>query len=229
MITTVSQKAPPDAINITDTTGCLLPRAAYSLVRFIKQLTAIPIEIHTHNDMGLGLANTLAAVEAGAEIVDVSVNGLGERGGNVSLDELVVALHFLYGRKTGIDPRRLTELARMVAKLSNIPLNRNKPLLGESIFWRESGLGIDLVKEHPLAMFSLVPETLGQKARIVLGKKSGLNSIEYKTSELGIKDLKDREQKKRVLAKVKERSAEKKGLIDDNEFLEIVSSVLTGT
>lgn len=228
MITTVSKSAPPDAFNITDTTGCLLPKAAATLVRFVKQWTAVPVEIHTHNDLGLGLANTLSAIEAGAEIVDVSVNGLGERGGNVALDELAGALHFLYGRETKIDYRRLNELSRMIEKLSNIPLNRNKPLVGDGIYWRESGLGINLVKEEPLALFSIVPETVGQHARIVLGKKSGLGSVEYKAGELGIKELTDREQKKKVLAKVKERSTEKKGLLDDNEFREIVSSVLKG-
>lgn len=229
LLTSLSKSAPPDAVAVVDTSGCFLPKAAANQVSFVKQLTGLPIEIHTHNDLGLGLATTLAAIEAGAEVVHVCVNGLGERGGNVALDELVVALRCLYGLETEIDYRRLTELSKMVEELSNIPINRNKPVLGDGIYRRESGLGITLVKQEPLAIFSLDPQAVGQEARIVLGKKSGIGSIEYKANELGIEELTEEDQKRAVLGKVKQRSIEKKALVDDNEFREIVSSVLKGS
>ena len=122
LLTRPFQRDASRCITVVDTSGCFLPKAAASQVTFVKQITGRPVEIHTHNDMGLGLATTLAAIEAGAEIAHVCVNGLGERGGNVSLDELLVALRFLYGQDNKIDYRRLTELAKMVETLSNIPL-----------------------------------------------------------------------------------------------------------
>jgi isopropylmalate/homocitrate/citramalate synthase len=224
-LTKICQSAPPDAFTVVDTAGCFLPQAAAYLVRFVKKLTGLPVEIHTHNDMGLGLANTLAGIEAGAQVAHVCVNGLGERGGNVPLDELAIALRCLYGYETKIKYHRLTELAKMVEKLSRIPLNRNKPVIGDGIFTRESGMGLSLVKKTPLAIYSIDPRAVGQDSTIVLGKKSGKESVEFKANELAIQGLSE-DQKRAIVSKVKERGIEKKGIIDDNEFREIVSSVL---
>ena len=226
ILSRICKEAPPDAVAIVDTSGCLIPAATANNVRFVKQLTGLPVEIHTHNDLGLGLANTLAAIEEGAEVAHVSVNGLGERGGNVALDELAIALRCLYGQETMINYHRLTELSKVVEAVSNIPINRNKPVSGDGIYCRESGLGIDVVKKAPLGIFSLDPEAVGQSSRIVLGKKSGKKSIEFKVNELGIEGLDKDEQVREVLGRVKQSSIRNKRLVDDDEFREIISSVL---
>ncbi|ATW24748.1 3-hydroxy-3-methylglutaryl-CoA lyase [Candidatus Formimonas warabiya] len=227
LLVSVTQQSPPDAVTVVDTSGCLIPAATANLVRFIKEHVPCPIEIHTHNDMGLGLANTLAAVEAGAEVVHVCVNGLGERSGNVSLDEVVMSLLCLYGFKTSVDHRRLTEISGLVARLSNIPVHRNKPIVGNGIFCRESGLGIDLIEKTPLAIYSLVPSAVGQKPSIVLGKKSGIASIHTTVQRLGITGLSE-EQMRAVLNQVKALGISKKGLVTDAEFLKIVTEVRQG-
>jgi len=226
LLVNVVQNSPPDALSVVDTSGCFLPKAAAAQVRFVKEITGLPVEIHSHNDMGLGLATTLAALEAGAEVAHVCVNGLGERGGNVALDELAMALRCLYGHQTAIHYSRLTELSRMVEKLSNTPVGSKKPVIGEGIYCRESGLGINLVKEEPLALFAMVPEAVGQSSRVVLGKKSGIASIEVKLEEMGIGRLADEAKKRTMLAQVKQLSIEKKDLVSDTEFQEIVSRVL---
>ena len=224
LVESVSNESPPNGLAIVDTAGCLLPKAAANMVRYVKQWTDIPIEVHTHNDMGLGLANTLAALEAGAEVAHVCVNGLGPRGGNASLEEVVMTLHCLYGYETNINYSRLSELSKVVVEKSGFPIHTKKPFFGDGLFCRESGLGIKLVKTAPLAMFSLNPKVVGQESKIVLGKKSGKESIKYKISELGMDDLSD-EQINAVLLEVKTRSITKKGLIDDNEFKQIVDTI----
>jgi isopropylmalate/homocitrate/citramalate synthase len=218
----------PDELTVLDTSGCLIPRAAACLVTFLKELTGIPIAIHTHNDVGLGLANTLAAIEAGAEVVHVCVNAIGERGGNVALEELVVVLECFYGRKQRIDTHGLTALSREIERISNVPIPWKKPIVGDGIYCRESGLGLHLVKDEPLAIFSLLPELTGQRSQVALGKGSGLDSVDLKLGQLGIIGMTDREQKKAVLGKIKDRAYAKKGLVNDDEFREIVASVLKG-
>jgi isopropylmalate/homocitrate/citramalate synthase len=223
LLANVVKNSPPDGVSVVDTSGCFLPQASAALVRLVKDITGLPVEIHGHNDMGLGLANTLAALEAGAEVAHVCVNGLGERGGNVALDELAMALRCLYGRQTNIRYTRLTELSQLVEKLSDIPVGSKKPVIGEGIYCRESGLGINLVKQEPLALFAMMPDAVGQSSRIVLGKKSGIASIDCKLEELGIGGLTDEAKRRAVLANVKQLSIEKKSIVTDAEFREIVT------
>jgi isopropylmalate/homocitrate/citramalate synthase len=138
LLESVSKNSLPDSVALYDTAGCLIPASAALMVKLVKEVTGLPVEVHYHNDLGFGLANTLAAIEAGAEIVHVTVNGLGERGGNVSLDELAIALHCLYGVETKIDYPRLTEISKLVERLSEIPLSRSKPIVSDGVYCRES-------------------------------------------------------------------------------------------
>src|ERR1019366_9244290 len=100
LLTRIMQEAPPDSIGVVDTMGCALPEAIKYMVRLVKRLTNLPVEVHTHNDFGMAVATELAGVEAGAEVVHSCANGLGERTGNAALEELMVALHVLYGYET---------------------------------------------------------------------------------------------------------------------------------
>ncbi|MGB9867658.1 MAG: LeuA family protein [Bacillota bacterium] len=220
----VSAKAQPDAITLVDTAGCLVPQAAMYLVKRMKEITGLPIEVHAHSDLGLGVATSLAAVAAGAEVVHVSAGGLGERTGNTALEEVAVALRVLYGVQVGIDFSKLTPIVRSVCEIARFGLATNKPIVGERAFTRESGLGIDLIRKQPLALFCVNPNFVGQEPKYVLGKKSGLPSVEMKLADMGIKHL-TQEQKEKVLQRVKELALEKKGLVTDEEFLAIVKSV----
>ncbi len=220
----IMRESPPDSVGLVDTMGCASPEAIAYLVRKYKAQTGgLPVEIHTHNDFGMGVATELAAVGAGADVVHSCVNGLGERTGNAALEELILGLKLLYGYETKYDIGALKELSLLVESLSGIKLAQNKPVVGEENFTRESGIGVNLVVENPLAMFATHPQITGRKGKIVLGKKSGKPSIVYKLKELGLGDLSD-EAMAEVLAEVKRRGNEARSLLSDAEFAEIVAT-----
>ena len=216
----------PDSIGIVDTMGCILPEAMKYMVRLVKKLTnGLKVEAHTHNDFGMAVATELAAVEAGAEVVHSCSNGLGERTGNAALEELIVALHVLYGYETRYALDRLPALGELVRSLSNLPIAVNKPILGSRNFTRESGIGVDLVVKQPLAMFGTHPALTGRSGDVVLGKKSGKASITYTLEQMGITGTSD-DAVNEMLQLVKERSIAKRGLVSTEEFREIADRVL---
>jgi methanogen homocitrate synthase len=225
LLTRIMQDAPPDSVGVVDTMGCILPEAMKYMVRLVKSLTKLPVEVHTHNDFGMAVATELAGVEAGAECVHSCSNGLGERTGNAALEELMVALHVLYGYNTRYKLAKLPELGELVSRISRFPTSANKPILGDRNFTRESGIGVDLVVKEPLAMFGTHPALTGRIGDVVLGKKSGRASITYHLERIGITDADD-EAVTEMLRLVKERGIEKRGLLDPDEFREIVDSVL---
>lgn len=220
----VMNESPPDSIGIVDTMGCATPEAIKYMVRWVKEMTGLPIEIHTHNDFGMGVATELAAVTAGAEVVHSCANGLGERTGNAALEELVLGLDLLYGYDTGYKLDKLPELGDLLAKLSNIPIARNKPILGSGNFIRESGIGIQYVMHDPLVMFGTHPSLTGRAGEVVLGKKSGKASITYKLDQLGLGEVSD-DQSAEILHNVKQKGIKKRDILDDAEFIEIVKAV----
>jgi len=224
LLTRIMQEAPPDSIGVVDTMGCILPEAMKFMVRMVKKLTSLPVEVHTHNDFGLAVATELAGVEAGAEVVHSCANGLGERTGNAALEELIVALHVLYGYDTHYNLARLPELGELVSRISRFPIAANKPILGDRNFTRESGIGVDLVVKEPLAMFGTHPALTGRRGEVVLGKKSGKLSITYNLEQLGITDADD-EAIGEMLKRVKDKGIEKRGLLTQEEFREIVDVV----
>jgi isopropylmalate/homocitrate/citramalate synthase len=216
----------PDSIGIVDTMGCILPEGMKYMVRLVKKLTnGLKVEAHTHNDFGMAVATELAAVEAGAEVVHSCSNGLGERTGNAALEELIVALHVLYGYDTHYQLDKLPELGELVRRLSNLPIAVNKPILGSRNFTRESGIGVDLVVKQPLAMFGTHPSLTGRSGDVVLGKKSGKASITYTLEQMGITGTSD-EAVNEMLQMVKQRSIDKRGLITPDEFRDIADRVL---
>jgi methanogen homocitrate synthase len=224
LLTRMMQDAPPDSVGIVDTMGCILPEAMKYMVRLVKKLTGLPVEAHTHNDFGLGVATELAAVEAGAEVIHCCSNGLGERTGNAALEELIVCLHVLYGYETHYKMDKLPELGELVRRLSGLPIAVNKPILGSRNFTRESGIGVDLVVKEPLAMFGTHPALTGRSGDIVLGKKSGKASITYTLEQMGL--TADDDAVAEMLKQVKDTSIAKRGLVTNEEFREIADRVL---
>src|SRR5712691_9633790 len=225
LLSRIMQDSPPDSIGVVDTMGCAVPGAIKYLVRLVKSITNLPVEVHTHNDFGMAVATELAGVEAGAECVHSCANGLGERTGNAALEELIVALHVLYGYETHYRLDKLPELGEMVRRLSGVNYAVNKPILGERNFTRESGIGVDLVVKEPLAMFGTHPALTGRSGEVVLGKKSGKASITYHLELMGIRDADDGAIAE-MLRRVKEKGIEKRGLVSPEEFREIADSVL---
>ena len=225
LLTRMMQDAPPDSIGIVDTMGCVLPEAMKYMVRLVKRLTSLPVEAHTHNDFGMAVATELAAVEAGAEVVHSCANGLGERTGNAALEELIVALHVLYGYETHYRLDKLPELGELASRLSGLPIAVNKPILGARNFTRESGIGVDLVIKEPLAMFGTHPSLTGRAGDIVLGKKSGKASITYTLEQMGL--TADDDAVAEMLKMVKDMSIAKRGLVTAEEFRGIADKVLS--
>jgi methanogen homocitrate synthase len=215
----------PDSVGVVDTMGCALPEAIKYMVRLVKSLTRLPVEVHTHNDFGMAVATELAGVEAGADCVHSCANGLGERTGNAALEELIVALHVLYGYDTQYKLNKLPELGELVSRISRFETAVNKPILGDRNFTRESGIGVDLVVKEPLAMFGTHPALTGRRGEVVLGKKSGKASITYSLEQLGITGIDD-ESVSEMLRLVKDKGIEKRGLLSPEEFKEIAEGVL---
>jgi methanogen homocitrate synthase len=225
LLNAVMNESPPDSVGVVDTMGCALPEAIKYMVRLVQNLTKLPVEIHTHNDFGLGVATELAAVEAGATVVHSCVNGLGERTGNAAMEELVLALEVLYGIPMNYNMKKFPELFALVSKMANIPLAQNKPVGGSRNFTRESGIGVDLVIREPLAMFGTHPALTGRTGDIVLGKKSGKRSVTFSLEQMGINDTPD-DKVAEILNRVKMLGIKKKTIITDAEFQQIVKDVL---
>ncbi len=221
-------KAAEDAgarrLGLTDTVGCATPEAIAHLVSKIRLETQVPLSIHLHNDFGLALANAISGVAHGAEAVTTTVNGIGERAGNVPLEQFVGAMKFLYGADLGIDTTGLKGLCEMVAQYSKLPISRNHPLVGENVFSHESGIHVAAVLNCPQTYESIPPEVVGNKRHLILGKHTGLNYIKKRLEELHVSATE--EQACEILRLVKE-TGEKKGRVSDNEFKEMVRKVLS--
>ncbi len=221
----IMDNAPPTSIGIVDTMGCATPAAIGFLVRKMKQMTGgLPVEVHTHNDFGMAVATELAAVANGCDAVHACVNGLGERTGNAALEELILNLQILMGCDKKYDLSALAELCVLVSNLSGVEIAHNKPFSGSRNYVRESGIGVDLVVNKPLAMFATDPSYFGKKAEVVLGKKSGKLSVEYKLDQMGLSA--SGEQVHEILDQVKALGISKKGLVTDDEFRRIADTVL---
>lgn len=219
----VVDKGKPDSVAIIDTIGCALPQTIYYLVRKVKSWVNVPVEVHTHNDFGMGLATSIAGVEAGAEVVHGCLTGLGERTGNASLEQIIVVLRVLLGIDVDIDFKRLYEACQKVSELSKVPIPINAPLTGDVAFAREIGLGAKLFSTAPTTLFPVNPAFLDRKPKIVLGKKSGKDSIKIKLEELNLNINED--QISTLLDEVKTFSIEKGSYLSDDEFIRIVNKL----
>ncbi len=177
-----------DYVSIADTVGILNPRTTSYLVSEIKKEVNIPICMHCHDDLGMALANTLAAAEAGAKQLHTTVNGIGERSGNTPLEELMVALRVHYGVDR-YDTTKLTPLSKLVQSYSGVIMPKNKAVVGENAFAHESGIHVAAVLEEPRTYELYSPEMVGSARRIIIGKHTGARALKYITKKMGY-DLK---------------------------------------
>jgi len=174
---------------ICDTVGTALPSRFGALVGEVVRAvgSVLRVGVHCHNDLGLAGANTLAALEAGATVASVTVNGLGERAGNASLQEVAVAARMLLGARHGLDLRRLPELAGLVESISGLFLSPLAPVVGRNAFVHESGIHVDGLLKDDATYEALRPETVGRTRRFVLGKSSGINQLAALLEARGIR------------------------------------------
>ncbi|MGA8542272.1 MAG: homoaconitate hydratase [Thermoplasmata archaeon] len=181
------QDAGADRLVVADTVGIMTPLTfRWYLTEFQRRVRPKDLSVHCHDDFGLAVANTLTAVECGARAPHVCVNGLGERAGNASLEEVVVGLEALYGVNTGIHTERLTELSRLVEELSGIPVAANKALVGYNAFSHEAGIHTHGILAHTLTYEPLQPERVGARRQMILGKHTGKAAIVEKLKERGL-------------------------------------------
>jgi len=196
-----------DYVSIADTVGILNPSTALYLVKEIKKAVKTKVCIHCHNDLGLAVANTLSGAEAGAFQLHTTVNGIGERCGNASLEELLVNLRVQYGIER-YDVSQLTELSKLVEKYSEIPIPRIKPIVGANAFAHESGIHVAAVLENPMTYEVFLPEMVGGKREIIIGKHTGSKALKGVVEKMGY-DL-THDQMSLLLERVKKCSEAKK-------------------
>jgi homocitrate synthase NifV len=204
-----------------DTVGVLDPLATYDKVHRLVNHLAIPVEMHTHNDLGLATANALAGIRAGARSVNTTVNGLGERAGNAALEEVVMAMKRIYNTPVGIDTKRLLELSRLVAKASNCPVPPWKAIVGENAFAHESGIHAHGVLQNPVTYEPFDPEDVGWERRLVVGKHSGRHLVLSVLQQQGIVLNSDEIQS--LLEAVRHQSVQVKRSLTVEELLSLVS------
>ena len=208
-------------VAVVDTLGIASPEAVGDLVgRTIQWLDGTPVHFHGHNDFGVATASAAAAVRAGATWIHGTINGMGERAGNASLGEIALSLRALYGVETNLRFDRIRSVSERVRALSGYALEPWKPVTGENLYRRESGAVASQFHDPP----SIEPyssELVATDRSIVLGKKSGLDSVRIKAEELGL-DIPD-DRRGAVLAAVKELGMQKHGLVTDEEFRALVN------
>ncbi|MBI4537613.1 MAG: hypothetical protein HY712_06620 [candidate division NC10 bacterium] len=207
-------------VSISDLTGTAIPGAMAYIGREAVSVAGVPVRIHCHNDFGLALANTLAAVEAGATIVDGTINGLGERTGNVSLDELIAALEFLYGIDTGVDIKRLTELSRMLEEMTGVAVPKGKPIVGRYAFAHTLDAHAMGVVAHPELYELIDPSLEGNEGVVVLGKGSGPKGVRFRLRRLGIEATD--EQVARLVEAVNKTASATRSAVTDDELRRLV-------
>jgi len=212
-----------DCPRIVDTLGIGTPKTMSTYVSAVKELTSLPLEVHCHDDHGMAVANSIAAFEAGASVISTAVNGLGERAGIAPTEEVIMALHNLYGIHD-FRTKGLYNLCKFVEKVSGIVIPAGKPVSGENVFCHVSGIHQAAILKHTITYEPYPPEIIGRKRTFILGKLSGSHAVEAKLKEYGI--LVSRNELEKITRKVKALSEVRKSAITDNEFLHLVEDLL---
>jgi len=219
-------------VNLPDTVGYAIPQEFESLVTYVMSHTPnihkAVVSVHCHNDLGLATANTIAAIRAGARQAEVTINGIGERAGNTSLEEVVMALHtrpnFL-PVATGIRTNHLYPTSRLVSMITGIMVQPNKAIVGANAFAHEAGIHQDGILKNPMTYEIMKPETIGlSKNQLVLGKHSGRHALREHLKNLGY-DLSD-EEVQMVFVKFKELADKKKHVVDEDLEVIVTEGIL---
>ena len=229
LIDKVAKEGHMDALTLVDTFGVLSPQGARYYTKTVKERINKPLEVHFHNTFGMATANTIMSVLAGGEVIHSTVTGIGEGPGNCPMEETVMALLILYGIDVGIKYNKLTELAKLVGELSGVPANR--PFVSDMVNSIESGIVAGWYKnsfaQYPTEIVPVLPQFVGHEPpQVVMGKKSGLESVAMWAEKLNIELT--NEETREVLAQVKLKSHDSKRILTEEEFREIALGVKAG-
>lgn len=229
LIEKVATEGHMDALAVVDTFGGLAPSAVPYLIKQVKQRINKPIEVHFHDDFGLGAANTVLALQAGADVAHTTVMGIGERAGNASYEEVALTLLTMYGVDLGLKYDKIYDLAKFVRKISGLQMKQNQGIYGEQIFDIESGIVAawyqNAKDEAPLELSPYLPELTGhKKVGLVMGKHSGIPTVNEWLGKLG-KNASE-EQKLEMVQLIKDRAYEKSSLLNEEDFKNIVAKVI---
>jgi len=205
-----------DRISIADTVGAMTPNNMYKLIKKIKQDLNVKLNIHCHNDLGLATANSLAAYEAGASLIDVTVNGIGERVGITSLSEICIALNCIYKINNNWKLDKLAKISEIVSKYSGINIPPNMPIVGENAFLHKAGLHVSAVVNNPSHYEMFPAELIGRKRDFILDKMSGVHTVRQKLEKMKLSVNKNDVKRLLNYAKLK-----RKGYVTDNEILNL--------
>lgn len=209
-------------LNIPDTVGYAIPEEFAALVDYVmkntKNIDQAIVSVHCHNDLGLATSNTLAAIRAGARQAEVAINGIGERAGNTSLEEVVMSLKTrqdLFKVDTRIDTTKIVPISRLVTMITGIQVQPNKAIVGANAFAHESGIHQDGVLKNPMTYEIIRPETIGlHSSKLVLGKHSGKHAIRSYLADMGYRLTDDELQS--VFEKFKNLADRKKDIADED-------------
>ena len=197
-------KAGARTINIPDTVGYSTPQYMGEITKDAIEVSKLPISVHCHNDFGLAVANAISGVQAGASCAHVTINGIGERAGNASLEEFVMALNSLQFEKewtTNVNTKLIYETSRYISKVAGMSVQPNKAIVGENAFGHESGIHTHGVLNNPLTYEPISPEIVGRTRWLQVGKHAGIHGMNAMLKEYGIEP--NEEQTKQILEKVK--------------------------
>ena len=219
-------------VNLPDTVGYAIPDEFAELVKYVRDHTPnihkAVLSVHCHNDLGLATANTIAAIQAGARQAEVTINGIGERAGNTSLEEIVMAMHTrsnLMALDTNIDKKFIYPTSRLVSMITGIIVQPNKAVVGANAFAHEAGIHQDGVLKNPMTYEIMKPETIGLSTnKMVLGKHSGRHALRSHLKDLGY-DLSD-EEVNLVFTKFKELADKKKHIVDEDLEVIVTEGIL---
>ncbi len=212
-----------DRVVPCDTVGILTPERSAEFFAKLVDKIKVPVGVHCHNDFGMAVANTVAALGAGAQEVHATINGLGERAGNAALEETVVTLKTLYNMNLNIKTELLYSTSQLVARLTGIHVQPNKAVVGENAFTHESGIHTQGMLSNPLTYEPFAPELVGSKRRIAPGKHSGSHAIRADLESMGLKP--SEEQLKDICQRIKE-LGDKGKTVMDADVLAIAENVM---
>ena len=207
-----------------DTVGVMTPTQTYQTIRYLVSLELLPIEMHTHNDFGLANANALSGIDAGAVSMNTTVIGLGERAGNASFEQVLMALRHLYGEERPISAPLIRELVNTVAEAANLKVSPNAPIVGERLFAHESGIHADGMMKDSHAYEPFEAEEVGSVREFPIGKHSGSATIRYHLDRMGIST--DTKVLSQLLPKIREIVTSRKRVLDGLELRSLYQEAL---
>ncbi len=211
-------------VRFADTVGIMNPFSVQELIRPYRELfPEMDLEFHAHNDLGMATANSIAAIQAGCNCIDVTVNGLGERAGNAPMEEVAAAAKFSLNKDLGIKLKNIQGICNFVETVSERKVSPAKPITGELITSHESGIHCRSLLNNPMSYHAFNPEEIGKSSKFVIGKHSGVASVVDALAGMGISI--SAEKGREILPEIKKLAVSKKHSVDNNELKNLILSL----